>query len=305
MKPTVNMVFLSGALALYVVPFFFVGWNGGSWWVFPKWWSFQHAAAGLFTQRSTVWWDHHVEFQGSSLKIQEGDSGLEAKKEGELYEAAERAFFPMGAFGFRTRLDRILNESQRSPLRDAIRDRLAAYVAHKVKAGESGDSAVNEVRLVRSLWRVGDPGMAKPVGAWAPPDVSTLDKKQRLLLGGWRVNGDGTVALVTKAEEPSTRDANRVGPPSQVVHEGSRTLRGEPVANARLQAAKAMVEKLRAEGRLSAAPAGAKPSPPGAGQRPTARPGLLPPGGGRRPPPPPMRAPGGQPLQPKEEVKKP
>lgn len=302
-----SKMFFVGTLVLYVSPFFWTGWAGSEWGIFPRWWSFQHAAAGLFTQRATLWWDHHLEFQGSSLKIQEGGSA----PVGEPYEGPERMFFPMGAFGYRTRLDRILNESNRSPLRDAIRERLAAHVARKLNSevAESGRPIVKEVRLVRSLWRVGDPGMAKPEGAWDPLDVSSLDKKQRLLLGGWRVNADGTVAMVTKGDEPPKRIVNRGGPPSRVVPEGSRTLRGEPVAEARLQAAKAMVARLRAEGRLPAAPAGAnaneaKPEPGSAapGQAPqNGRPGVLPPpGNGRRPPPPPMRAPGGQPLQPKE-----
>ena len=307
-------VYGGAMLVFWLIPFFWVGQNGRSWIVFPQWWSFQHAAAGLFTQRSTVWWDHHLEFQGSSLKVQKEGSSPLGVKEGELYEGPERKFFPMGAFGYRTRLDRILNESNRSPQRDAIRERLAAHVANKLKkeAEESGEPVVKEVRLVRSLWRVGDPGMAKPEGAWDPVDVSTLAKKQRLLLGGWRVDADGTVALMTKAEEPPMGTVRLGGPPSRVVPEGSRTLRGEPVAEARLQAAKAMVARLRAEGRLPAAPAGAnangaKPEPGRAapGQAPqNGRPGVPPPpGSGRRPPPPPMRAPGGQPLQPKEVPK--
>ena len=304
-----DLIFFVTFTLFWLIPFFFVGWKGGAWSIFPKWWSFQHSAAGLFTQRSTVWWDHHLEFQGSKLKAQEGASVAEV----EIYEAPERKFFPVGAFGYRTRLDRILNESNRSPLRDAIRERLAAHVASKLNSevAESGRPIVKEVRLVRSLWRVGDPGMAKPEGAWDPPDVSTLDKKQRLLLGGWKVNADGTVALVTKGEEPPKRIVNRGGPPSRVVPEGSRTLRGEPVAEARLQAAKAMVARLKAEGRLPAAPAGPNakviPEPGSAapGQAPqNGRPSVPPPpGSGRRPPPPPMRAPGGQPLQPKEVPK--
>jgi len=313
-RPT---VFLGLVGLLWLIPFFHVGWQGGSWSVFPRWWGFQHAAAGLFTQRSTVWWDHHLEFQGSRVQVQEGTGGGEApgaERDGAV-ELAERDFFPMGAFGYRTRLDRILNESQRSLLREAIRERLAAHVAGLLKAEEGGSLEVpgGELRLVRSLWRVGDPEMAQPAGAWDPPAVTTLDPKQRLLLGGWKVNADGSVVLVSKADEPPARVANRTAPPSRGTLEANRNLRGEPVANPRIKAAKAMVERLRAEGRLPVAPAGAaqggvKPQPGTAGsatdQR--VRPAAPFPNRGRPPlPPPPMRAPGGKPLPATEGPPKP
>jgi hypothetical protein len=301
-------VYGGAILLLWLLPFFHVGWKGRSWSVFPRWWGVQHEAAGLFTQRSTAWWDHHLEFQGSKVHVQEG-TGVGAAPGAELggaIELAERDFFPMGAFGYRTRLDRILNESQRSPMRDHIRERLAAHVAGLLKAEEGGamEAPGGELRLVRSLWRVGDPGMAQPAGAWDPPDVTTLDPKQRLVLGGWKVDEDGTVMLATKAHEPPTRVANRVVPPNRGTLEASRNLRGETVANPRIKAAKAMVARLRAEGRLPLAPAGAaqggvKPQPSSAGiandQR--VRPTAPFPNRGRPPlPPPPMRSPGGKPL---------
>jgi hypothetical protein len=306
--------FIVGATLLWLIPFFHVGWKGAAWSVFPRWWGFQHAAAGLFTQRSTVWWDHHLEFQGSSLKIQEG-MGVGAAPGAELggaIELAERDFFPMGAFGYRTRLDRILNESQRSPMRDQIRERLAAHVARLMKAEEGGtmEAPGGELRLVRSLWRVGDPEMAQPAGAWDPPAVNSLDPKQRLLLGGWKVDEEGSVVLVTKADEPPRRVANGVVPPNRGTLEPSRNLRGETVANPRIKAAKAMVARLRAEGRLPLAPAGAggaagtawdgiksQSGTAGSDKDQRVRPAAPFPNRGRPPlPPPPMRSPGGKPL---------
>ncbi len=154
-----HLYFIS-VVILWLLPFF-IGWKGHSWRVFPRWWSFQHSAAGLFTQRTTVWWDHHLEgeMQEARRQIQEGDHATASGRA--FVELAERESFPMGAFGFRTRLDRILNESNRSRMRDEIRERLAAYLlgrfAPKMEDGrwkmEDGRWKMEDGR-----WQIGDGG---------------------------------------------------------------------------------------------------------------------------------------------------
>ena len=70
----------------------------------------------------------------------------------------------MGAFGFRTRYDRILIESNRTKVRDPIRERLAEPVLRRWRERgleqEKGELA--EIRLIRSLWSVGHDALANP-----------------------------------------------------------------------------------------------------------------------------------------------
>ncbi len=286
-------VYLIVGVVVYLVPFFLVGWRGGEWRVFPKWWRFQHSAAGLFTQRSTVWWDHHLEgrFGGEEL----GKGKEESERVGEGVEALdERGVFTMGAFGYRTRLDRILNESDRSVLKDQIRERLAVHVAGKLN-GEGG-RGLEEVKLVRSLWRVGAEEMAKPDGAWNPPDVTKLGDKQRVVLGSYQLAEDGRVVVLAK-EKDGAKGESQVGAKAvgEIRRESGPVRMGSAVANQRIQAAKAMMERMRAEGRVSGLPGRGK-GPSGAGV-----PGSAGSGTGRLPPPPPpIRAPGGLPLKPRE-----
>lgn len=286
-------VYLASMVGVWLIPFFYVGWKGGAWRLFPTWWRFQHSAAGLFTQRSTVWWDHHLEgrFGGEVLEKEKENS----ERAGEGVEALdERGVFAMGAFGYRTRLDRILNESDRSVLKEQIRERLGAHVALKLN-GEGG-RGLEEVRLVRSLWRVGGEGMAKPDGAWNPPDVTKLGDKQRVVLGSYRVVEDGRVMVLAK-EKDGAKGESQVGAKAvgEIRRESGPARMGSAVANQRIQAAKAMMERMRAEGKV------AGPSDRGKGRNGEGVPGGGGVGTGRMPPPPPpIRAPGGVPLKPRE-----
>jgi hypothetical protein len=285
--------YLGLAMVLYLVPFFWVGWRGGEVLKFARWWGFQHSAAGLFTQRSTVWWDHHLEGRFGEEFLEKGRGYSERAGEG-VEALDERGVFAMGAFGYRTRLDRILNESNRSVLKEQIRERLAAHVALKLN-GEGG-RGLEEVRLVRSLWRVGGEGMAKPDGAWNPPEVTRLSDKQRVVLGSYRVVEDGRVVVLAKemngAKGESQVGAKAVG---EIRRESGPARMGSAVANQRIQAAKAMMERMRAEGRV------AGPSDRGNGRNGAGVPGVGGVGTGRMPPPPPpIRAPGGVPLKPRE-----
>ena len=106
-----------GAVLLWLMPFFWSGWKGLTWSWLPRALSFQHTEAGLFTQRSTRWWDQHLEGQDGK---------------GEWHELAEQEVFPMGAFGYRTRYDRILIETGRSRGVQQIRQRLAEHVVRRL-----------------------------------------------------------------------------------------------------------------------------------------------------------------------------
>lgn len=183
-------LFFVAALLAWLVPFFVAGWTGRSWSVFPRAWSFQHSAAGLFTRSSTRWWDHHLEGQDAQDR---------------RFEIPERGPFPMGAFGFRTRLDRILNDSNRSRLAGQIRLRLAEHVLawHRRTAGESaketagGESAAawKAIRFVRSSWQVGEPAMKHPAGEWTTPAVTEIPAANRQVIGTYQILKDRVIEV--------------------------------------------------------------------------------------------------------------
>lgn len=185
-------LFLAATVLLWLAPFFTTGWTNRRWRVFPVWWGFQHSAAGLFTKRSTVWWDHHLEVELA---------------DGARAELPERGLFAMGTFGFRTRYDRIMNESNRSRIRGEIRQRLAEHVTGRLEGrlkSSTGDAAWQTLRLVRALWQVGAPEMASPAGAWNPPPVMDLPAEKRAVLGAYRARTDGTLAQVERTVPPKS-----------------------------------------------------------------------------------------------------
>ena len=218
-------LFLLVAGCVWLVPFFVVGWTNRPWRLFPDWWGFQHAASGLFAERTAVWWDHHLE-------------GVLA--DGSCLELPEAELFAQGRLGARTRFDRLLNESNRSRMRGEIRARLAAYVMEKGKGRvptSKGDASWQTLRWVRALWEVGSPAMASPSGAWNPPPVMELAAEQRVVLGAYQARRDG---LVTQVERT-------VPPKSLIVRPAPKPMAGNP------RVAKA--------GRATPAPA-ANPRPP-------------------------------------------
>lgn len=300
-----SWLYIGVMMVIWLIPFFQTGWKGRSWLVFPDWWSFQHSAAGLFTQRTPVWWDHHWEGrplmseredaksvkasgkeqqpsaldQGSGVdNAAEGGRslGTDVEREGYL-ELPERAFFPMGAFGYRTRLDRILNESHRSRVREAVRERLARHVFDKERElhemWQNADGVerrpaeptlpqLQELRLVRSLWRVGTPDMAQPAGAWDPPPVTELPDGQRLVLGAWQREEDGTVLALKVEPDRKVRSAGSPG----LAGSGASVVRdarapGVKVANERIRAALALQARLRSQRQQSGQASGGRISP--------------------------------------------
>ena len=179
---------------MWLVPFFQAGWSGRAYSRLPRAVTFQYNAAGLFTRRSNEWWDHHIELQF---------------RDGSRRELAERSVFAMGAFGYRTRLDRILNEGYRRAKREKLLDHLGGFIANAVSARDSVPLAsggaiiasedIVAIRIVRAVWKVGDPRLAQPEGHWNPPPVHELPASQRRVLGAWRLQDGAAVRL----ESPS------------------------------------------------------------------------------------------------------
>lgn len=169
-----SAVFLGLAVSFWLVPFFWTGWKGRAWTGLPKAVTFQHSAAGLFTRRTPKWWDQHLEAQGVDHR---------------RFEISERAVFGMGAFGFRTRFDRILIESNRSRVSRQVRRRLAEHVLLRLEDGGDPEAGwpVKSLQLVRSLWTVGDEALANPAGEWNPPPVTAVTGANRQVLGTYQL----------------------------------------------------------------------------------------------------------------------
>lgn len=176
-------IFLAAAAVFWLWPFFQAGWKGEAHRFLPEAVNFQYNAAGLFTRRVGTWWDHHIEVE---------------LRDGTRVELPERAVFPMGAFGYRSRLDRILNESNRSRLALEIRNRTAEYVATRIRMGETNIAAAEVVKilLVRSKWRVGSAEMANPAGHWNPPASQSLSASSRETLGIWAFHQDSLIPVI-------------------------------------------------------------------------------------------------------------
>lgn len=187
-----------GAILFWVVPFFVSGWSGRSWQWLPRTVSFQHTAAGLFTQRTEVWWDHHIEAEGL---------------DGRRFEMPEHALFPTGAFGYRSKFDRIMNESARSRLVKRIRLRLAEHVFKRWIELGMEPRQLKAVRFIRSLWQTGGMEMAHPSGHWNPPPVTALPQARKVLLGGYHL-ADGRVRPFWQEGDPLVRPSSAQPPGS-------------------------------------------------------------------------------------------
>lgn len=158
------------ALVFWLVPFFVSGWTGKTWSWLPRTVSFQHTAAGLFTKRTEFWWDHHIEGE---------------RMDGTRFEMPEHLLFPTGAFGFRSKYDRIMNESVRSRMVKRIRLRLAEHIFYRWESLGNDVSDLKAVRLFRSVWSAGTKDMAEPKGAWSTPQITVISPEQKVLLGGY------------------------------------------------------------------------------------------------------------------------
>ena len=187
--PAGPLLFLSLALAFWLAPFFWSGWKGQVWRWLPSSLTFQHTAAGLFTQRSTRWWEQHLE--GTVGK------GEQAQQ----VELDEWKIFPMGAFGYRTRYDRVLIETGRSRHVVAIRQRLAEHVLHRLQTLEL--PAPEKLRLVRSYWTVGSPEMAAPAGKWTTPPVMDISEKDSDAVGEYAMKNGKLEVIPRQAPRPA------------------------------------------------------------------------------------------------------
>jgi hypothetical protein len=186
-------------VVFWLAPFFYVGWKGrGIYMVMPRL-SFQHSAAGLFTKRTNSWVQHLFQFQlGSNEQWVTVDTEM---------------LSPMGAFGYRQRLDRMLFESRRS-VGDEVQLRMAAWLAGRCQTLFPMNGEVRGVRIVRTTWQTGTPVMARPDGKWLKGPFEGLPRAQTALLATFKVE-KGFISSVPREVSATlaTQGQDYVSPP--------------------------------------------------------------------------------------------
>lgn len=116
--------------------------------------SFQYTAAGLFTLRTPSW---------AQMLIQ-----VQRKRTLNWTTIDTSGLSPMGAFGWRQRLDRILQETNRPSMAGGVTQRLAVWVAKKYEKQHPDQGEVVGVQFGRTIWESKTPELANPSGRWVP-----------------------------------------------------------------------------------------------------------------------------------------
>lgn len=153
MKLRLTLLFL--LTVWWIVPFFIAGWLGHLPVAIYKRLAFQYTAAGLFTKRAGAW---------TQMVIQVNHAAPADWKTIDI-----SALSPMGAFGYRQRLDRILQEiNGRRQVVDAVKQRLAIWVASTYEGQHPDQGKVVGVRFGQKVWTVNSSELAYPPGHWVP-----------------------------------------------------------------------------------------------------------------------------------------
>lgn len=194
MKPRLFLLLI--LTVVWLVPFFWAGWMKRlPFKVYPRL-SFQYSAAGLFTQRIETW---------TQMLIQVQHNG---STDWTTLDTAELS--PMGAFGYRQRLDRILQETQGRKVADVVKPRLAAWLAQRYGELHPGQGNVTAVRFAQTLWPANSPELAQPAGHWQPnPPLENTTAQFRELAAYTIANGSARLIL-----PPARAPAPESAPPA-------------------------------------------------------------------------------------------
>ncbi|MEZ0273985.1 MAG: hypothetical protein ACAH88_03705, partial [Roseimicrobium sp.] len=150
-----RLVLLAALTLLWLVPCFLAGSLGRLPVKVPPWLSLQYTAGGLFfTSRTDKWAQTQVQVH------RRGTSNWQT------IDTAQ--FSPMGTFGYRQRLDRVLQETNGKPAADGARQRLAEWIARRDEQVYPDSPGVMAVRFGATVWAANSPELARPSGHWLP-----------------------------------------------------------------------------------------------------------------------------------------
>lgn len=115
--------------------------------------TFQYSAAALFTRRVTNW--NQTIFQVKTT----------VASDWKVIDTAELS--PMGAFGYRQRIDRVFLDTSNKKGVEQVRRRLAEWIAKEYARRHLNEGEVTGVRMGQTTWASNRPELASPKGAWA------------------------------------------------------------------------------------------------------------------------------------------
>jgi hypothetical protein len=158
----------------WLIPLFWMGAAGRGPIRLPPWLALQYGLSGLFTKRVSTWTQILVQVQRGT------SSRWETLKMSE--------FSPLGAFGYRQRLDRLLQDALiKPPAAASVQVRLASWIAARDAVLHPGAPQVSATRIRKLIWRTGSPELTQPGTHWIPnppaipTHVSIVDSRPRYL----------------------------------------------------------------------------------------------------------------------------
>jgi hypothetical protein len=151
--------------------------------------AFQSTVAGIFMYRTGVWAQMLIQVQ------RKGAAGWQSIDASELS--------PMGCFGYRQRLDRILQETQGRQVQGAVMQRLAVWLANKLEEMHPEQGTVTSVRFVQAVWVSNTPELAMPSGHWVSDPPTKMQAAPFILLSAFAIN-HGNAQLMAKPAHPES-----------------------------------------------------------------------------------------------------
>ncbi len=190
-------------LVLWLAPLFWTGWTLRGWSVFPHWLSVEHQVSGLFLRELKSCHDFHLEWM---------------KADGEWIEVDERKLYPAVVFADRSRFDQLVGRSARTSLQPQILFKIAHHALEHGKATKLIPADVTRMRLVRTEWRVGQPELAHPQGAWKRPNSLEVPAIQRAILAEYEIKSEMLIPVKISPEPTVLKKAAPSGsvPPTPI-----------------------------------------------------------------------------------------
>lgn len=190
MNTNLRLALLTFFTVFWLVPFFWTGRMGKLPFRIPQRLLSQYACAGLFTKRTWNWNQPLVQVRHMET--------------GEWETLAMEELSPLGAYGYRQRIDRLLLKTGGSKMRNEIRQRLAAWVSRRYAEAHPERGEVQAVRIAQNVWPVNCVEMAHPEGHWVPNPASLGPNGRFEMLAAFAIrDGKATPLLPNKGILPS------------------------------------------------------------------------------------------------------
>lgn len=176
-----RLILLGGFTLFWLIPFFWTGRMGSMPFRIPSRLLTQYACAGLFTKRTWTWNQPLVQIQH--------------EKNGAWKTVKMTELSPLGAYGYRQRIDRLLLKIGRSKTPNKIHERLALWIAQQYKLTHPERGEVVGVRYAQNVWPVNCPELTQPKGHWEPTPSELGPNGRFNVLGTFELRDDKATLL--------------------------------------------------------------------------------------------------------------